>query len=137
MDAFALALCSEGYVPPVVYFSEHVDMWLIGGYLGGFLPAGGDPCFVCGDCFELACYSLDDDGCLEELLEESLRPKPTRTNPPEYHWYHSRLLEAVRAWRPLVGDELLIVLRQVLGGTVTDEEVRQSLLRTPEWVSPG
>jgi hypothetical protein len=136
MDAFAVGLRSEGNVPPVVYFSEHVDTWLMGDFWN-LLPAGGDPCFVCGNKFQLACYSLADEDALQKVLEESLRPKTSRKQPQEYHWFRARLLEAVRAWRPLVEGGLLVILREVLGGTATDEEVQQSLLRTPPWISPG
>jgi hypothetical protein len=134
VDSFAAALRSEGHKLPVIFFNEHVDMWLMGDFFRDCLPAGVGTCQVCGDQFELACYSLPDEGRLAGVLKDSLKRKNARKHPQEEQWFRVRLLEAVRAWELLHEEALLVTLRQVLDATVTDAEVLQSLLRTPPWV---
>jgi hypothetical protein len=133
-DAFADRLRAEGHVLPVVYFSEHVDLWSIGDFYRGCLPAGSNTLTVFGDHFELACYSLPDDNRLADELKEALKQQNVRKNPREEHWFRLRLQEAVRAREPLGAESLLVIVRQVLDVTVTDIEVQQSLFRVPPWI---
>jgi hypothetical protein len=137
VDAFAARLRAEAHVPPVVYFSEHVDLWSMGDLFDRYLPTGGDLRVVMGDEFVLTCYSLPDGGTLGSRLEDRSGQGAADEHPQEHHWFRARLSEAVRAWDPLCGEAVLVLLRQILEGSVTDEEMKQSLLRAPPWVELG
>jgi hypothetical protein len=137
LDTFATKFRAESHVPPVIYFTEHIDMWSMGDFFRGCLPAGSHTFLAFGDRFELACYTLPDDGSLAESLKKSLKREQARKNPAEENWFHVRLSEAVRAWVPLVTDSVIVILREVLDATVTDIEIQQSLLRMPPWIGPG
>jgi hypothetical protein len=56
---------------------------------------------------------------------------------PEQRWLASRFQEASEAWRPLVVSTVIVVLREVLGGSATDEEVTASLKGVPQWLAAG
>jgi hypothetical protein len=45
------------------------------------------------------------------------------------------LQEAIRAGQELVDRAALVVLREVVGGLVTDEKLRDSLALVPDWLS--
>jgi hypothetical protein len=129
MDAFATRLRAESHTPPVLYFSEHVDLWSMGDFFRNCLPAGSRTFGCCGDRFELAAYALPDDGSLARFLKESLKRENVRKVPQEENWFHVRLSEAARAWEPLDAESLVVVVREVVAGTVTDIEIQQSLLQ--------
>ena len=52
----------------------------------------------------------------------------------EEQWLSVRLKEAVEAWQPLVGPTLVVVLREVLGESMSDGDVAASLDRVPSWL---
>ena len=53
----------------------------------------------------------------------------------EYDQFVGRLHEAVGAWQEWAERAALIVLREVVGGLVTDEELKASLSLVPDWLS--
>jgi hypothetical protein len=53
----------------------------------------------------------------------------------EYGWFVGHLQKAIRAWQELVDRAALVVLREVVGGLVTDEELSDSLSIVPDWLS--
>jgi hypothetical protein len=136
MDAFAAALRADAHRPPVVFFSEHMDLWSMGDLFAACAgPAAGGLVEVCSDRLQVACYRLPDGGVLAGSLERSFRRKRIRErNPQEERWFRLLLLEAVRAWEGLVGEAALVVLREVLGPTMTDEELKNSFAAVPDWV---
>jgi hypothetical protein len=93
-------------------------------------PDGAMPLVVHGDQFQLYAYGLPDAGRLAKHLGGAC---PQQF--PESHWLVGRLREAIGAWEGLVRRSVLVVLRQVVGGLVTDEELLASLDRVPEWLS--
>lgn len=52
---------------------------------------------------------------------------------PETIWFYNRINEAKEAWRELAERRLIIVVRSLLGGLYTDEELIQSLATLPRW----
>jgi hypothetical protein len=138
IDAFASALRSNGHEPPVIYFSEHIDLWSMGDVFDRWLsPDDGDqPIQLHADRFQLWCYPLPDDESLASHLQRSTRLKRIRErNPQEDRWFTMNLLEATLAWDGMVDPTAIIVLREVLGGLVMDSELEESLNDVPPWIA--
>ena len=123
VDRCALALRAYATAPPVVYFSEWIDQWS----MGDVVPALGQPDaeVVSGDRFEACCH----------------RP-PVTVHAPTWggepvqatEWLAARVREASAAWAKIAPDGVLVVLREVTGGTVTDDELVASLEDVPGWL---
>ena len=94
-------------------------------------PHGGQPPLVIhADRFEVYGYELPDGGCLERYLAKA---GPQQFS--EYDQFVGRLHEAMVAWQELVERSVLIVLREVVGGLVTDEQLVASLSVVPDWLT--
>jgi hypothetical protein len=131
-DAFADRLRTNSLAPPVIYFVEWSDLWSMGDLFRRWLtpPGGPPPLAIHADRFEVYGYGLPDGGHLGRHL--------TTAGPQqfgEYDQFVGRLHEAVRAWQELAVRSALIVLREVVSGLVTDEELTASLSFVPEWLS--
>jgi hypothetical protein len=133
-DQFADRLRSNAVAPPVVYFVEWVDMWSMGDLFSHWLtpPDGPTPFVVHADRFELYAYSIPDAGRLARHLASAGAQQFEESD-----WFVARLREAGGAWQGLVERSVLVVLRQVVGALVSDEELLVSLDRTPDWLSDG
>ena len=131
-DAFADRLRAHSLSPPVVYFVEWSDPWSMGDLFPRWLtpPDGPPPVAVHADRFEIYGYPLPDDGRLDRHLATA-GPQPF----DEYDWFVGRLREAMEAWRGLAGRAAIVVLREVVGGLVTDEELEASLAVVPDWLA--
>jgi hypothetical protein len=131
-DAFADRLRSHALDLPVVYFAEWADLWSMGDVFSRLLtpPGGPAPLIIHGDRFEIYGYSLPDGGRLVQHLA-SAGPQQF----VEYDWFVWQLREAVRSWEELVEKGAVIVLREVVGGLVTDDELTNSLSTVPDWIS--
>jgi hypothetical protein len=137
-DGFADALRAHGYGLPVVYFSEHLDSWSMGDLFGRWLSPPGGPGVlgVHANRFELFCYPLPDVGALEGSLRQASRSAALQEQaPPEERWFVGRLLEAAGARAGPDASAGLILLREVLGGSLADEEVAAALRHVPSWVA--
>jgi hypothetical protein len=131
VDAFADRLRANSLSPPMLYFVEWSDLWSMGDLFHKWLspPGGPSPLFICADRFEVYGYALPDDGRLGRHL--------TTTGPQqfdEYDQFVGRLREAVEAWQELAEPVALIVIREVVGGLITDEELKASLSVVPKWL---
>jgi hypothetical protein len=119
IDELGERLRSNGAALPVVYFCEWIDRWLMGDLVPG-------PGAIAGRRFQVSCLSP------EEAVEWAGR---CGEQFPEQLWLASRLREAAAAWQPLAGPAVVVVLREVLGASATDEEVLASLRGVPPWLS--
>ncbi len=131
-DAFAEQLRTHALSLPVLYFAEWADLWSMGDLFASLLtpPDGSRPLIIHADRFELYGYGLPDSGRLVHHL--------TGAGPQqfvEYGWFVEHLQKAIRAWQELVDRATLVVLREVVGGLVTDEELSDSLSLVPDWLS--
>lgn len=124
IDGFAELLRANAAVPPVVYFTEWVDFWSMGDVVPGLGVAGTE--VVYGDKFQACCQKFPVG-----LTAPTVGGKPTQ----ESKWLAARLKESESAWKPIVTESVLVVLREPLGGTVTDEELSASLQSVPSWLS--
>jgi hypothetical protein len=123
VDQFALALRAHSAAPPVVYFCEWIDHWSMGDAVPGLGIAGA--VVVQGDRFEACCHRLP-----ATVHAPTFRAQLTQ----ESERLAARVREAGLAWADLAPEAVLIVLREVVGGTVTDDEVLASLGAVPPWL---
>lgn len=119
VDDFGMQLLANGVRPPIVYSCEWIDHWLMGDEVPG-------PGAVPGNRFEATCGTR---------AEAALWADRCGVQFPEQHWLAARLREAAEAWRPLVHDGVVVVARQVLGASTTDEEISATLETVAAWVS--
>jgi hypothetical protein len=105
---------------PVVYFAEWVDRWLMGNLVPG-------PGAVEGRRFQAACLSPAEalgwaDRCGRQFAEQE--------------WLASRLREAAAGWGGIAEPYSVVVVRETVGASVTDDEVEAVANRIPAWLSP-
>ena len=119
VDVFCEGLRAHGSELPVVYFSEWVDRWLMGDDVPGPEAVSGCRC-------EAACTPSADLANWARRLGNQHQ---------EHRWLVRRLREATQAWQPLSGATVVVVAREVLGGSATDEEVTASFQVVPAWLA--
>jgi len=118
VDRFCPALRANAPSLPIIYFCEWVDHWLMGDLVPG-------PEAVEGNQYQAACY----------LPEQALQWAARCGNQfPEQEWLACRLREAASAWGS-TNPRAIVVVREVLGGSTTDEHVSTSLQVIPDWLS--
>jgi hypothetical protein len=54
---------------------------------------------------------------------------------PEQRWLASRLCEAAAGWGMVSDRYSVVVIRETIGASATDEEVRTALTNVPAWLS--
>lgn len=119
--------------PPVVFYSEHVDMWSMGDAYREAFPENGGPLHEveADDGVCLWCYELPDGGAMEKHIKRQLRRK---RQPDETKVFLQGLLHAERAWRELVPQSCIVVVRRVTGGLVEDGNVAESSRHVADWM---
>lgn len=128
-NSFAARLREEAHVPPVLFFAEYIDLWSMGDLLHDELRPLADIVAICGGRFEQFCCPLP--------LRDGFQQLKDKTQFDEQQWFRQFIAEAAKAWEPMCGPAVLVLLREVLGATVTDEEVRGGLERVPTWIGGG
>jgi hypothetical protein len=119
VDKFCNDLRTHSSALPVLYYSEWIDRWL-----GS--DAFPEPQIVSGRRFEACCLPA------VRVREWS---KQVDRQFPEQEWFANRIREASRAWQPSMSESVVLIVREVLGGSATDEEIAQSFLSIPEWLA--
>jgi hypothetical protein len=94
-------------------------------------PDSPHPIWIYADRYEIRGYMLPDNGRLNRHLD-SLRHRP---QVDEYKLLATRLREAIGSWDTMVERAALVLLREPLGGLVTDDELLSSLMHIPEWIT--
>lgn len=132
VDAFADRLRKDACFPPVIYYVEWSDLWSMDDLFSRWLtpPDGPRPINIHADRFEVYGYGLPDNG---RLIRHLASAGPQQFD--EYDLFVNRLYEGVKAWQNLVDRAAVIVLREVVGGLVSDDELRASLSHVPDWLS--
>jgi hypothetical protein len=114
VDLLARQLRARGGLPPILYYCEWFDCWSMGDTLHlGKVVEGKRMEASCGSLFEAAAWAKQ---CGNQF--------------PEDQWLASRLREASEAGQWPSVRASIVILREVLGPSVTDEEVRASLSDT-------
>jgi hypothetical protein len=125
IDAFVENIVTGAFTPPVLYRSEHVDCWSMGDVFADALGKS-DPDYS----RQLRTTNHEIIATWVTGVERLGSPRP---GADEYGWLHSRVNEAIAAWSEFADDRLLILVRTILGGLWTDDEVAASLESIPEW----
>lgn len=103
---------------PVLYYAEWMDRWLMGNIVPG-------PRAVAGHRFAATCLSASEAlACAERRGDQFA----------EYEWLAARLREAADDWGGLAAPVVVVVVRDVVGPSVTDEEVREAAASVPTWL---
>ncbi len=127
VDAFVDKIASHALTPPVLYRSEHIDLWSM------------------GDIFQRASFRSDRQVsrmlCTRENeVIATWAPLNGPKTPPsdkfsETGQLYRRVSEAFDAWEGRCDQRLVVMIRHLLGGLWTDDEVVESLDKVPEWWS--
>jgi hypothetical protein len=117
VDQFCASLRVHGLSLPVVYFSEWADRWS----MGNLMPSG----VVEGRRCQAVCLSPEQAEasaarCGRQFFEQG--------------WLAARLREAAIDCASVAEQCVVVLLREVVGPTTTDEELRRSLSVVPEWL---
>jgi hypothetical protein len=116
VDRLCAAIRENSLSLPVVYFAEWVDRWSMGNLVPG-------PGTVEGQRFQATCLSPAQatvwaDGCGGQFAEQG--------------WLAARLREA--AVGMVTEACAVVVIREVVGASTTDEEVHASMGGLPAWL---
>jgi hypothetical protein len=125
IDAFVEKIFAAALTPPVLYRSEHVDCWSMG---DAFADAMGKSDPNCSRQLYTANHEI-----VATWVTGAERLGSPRPGADEGVWLHNRLNEAVVGWSEFADDRLLILVRTILGGLWTDDEVAASLKSIPDW----
>ena len=90
---------------------------------------GSAPQYIHTNRFEVYSYPLPDRERLTGFLAEAETQQWRETD--RYIW---NLREAVAAWEELVDRSVIVVIREAVDGSVTDEELTASLKAVPMWI---
>src|SRR5262249_4798702 len=119
IDHFCKQLWANGTTLPVVYFCEWVDRWLMGNLVPG-------PGCMNGTRYQVTCLRPEQATEWAEQCGDQF---------PEQGWLASRLREAAAGWALMTDRRVVVAIREVIGPSTTDDEVRESLGRIPGWLS--
>lgn len=119
LDRFCASIREHSSSLPVIYFTEWVDHWLMGDAVPG-------PDAVDGRRFSATCLAPSDAAVWAEQCG---------SGSVEEGWLSSRLREAAAAWEGVADERVVVVVREVLGPLVTEEEVQAAASSVPTWLS--
>jgi hypothetical protein len=119
VDCFCDALRKCGDSLPVVYFCEWIDRWL----MGNLVPRPG---CVDGQRYQATCLTPQEAVSWSDLCGQQFE---------EQKWLAARLREAAFGWGPVTDRYAVVVIREVIGPSSTDEDVEASLHTMPGWLS--
>ena len=133
-DALADLLKAHAMQPPCLWACEWLDSWSMFDLFHRWLvpPKPQRPLVVYGDRYELHAYALPDRGRLKRRLA-----KAGKQQFPEYDWLITCLREAADAYAKVVDRAALVLIRQVLGGSLCDTELDEQLAKLPAWLGVG
>ena len=119
VDRICGSLCEHSLSLPVVYFAEWVDRWLMGNLVPG-------PGAVEGRRFQATCLTPAQatewaDECGSQFAEQG--------------WLASRLREAAAGWGGIAEPYSVVVFREAVGASATDDEVQAAADSVPAWLS--
>ena len=119
LDKFVLRLKAHQADFPVCYYCEWIDTWSMGDEFEGSLR-------VVGQRFEVTCFSP------EEAVERS---KQIRGEWREQKWMAARLKEASDAWPGGAELSTILLIRELLGPSADENELRIASEGVPLWLS--
>ena len=118
VDQLCVSLRDHYLSLPVVYFSEWADRWSMGDSLSGDV--------VEGRRYHAACLSPKQaEECAARCGQQFF----------EQGWLAARLHEAAIDCASVAEQGVVVLLREVIGPTTIDEEIRRSLSVIPVWLA--
>ena len=114
--------------PPILFFSEHVDLWSMADDIMQSFDPARPPLQIETDRYDLCCYELPDNG----ILANNLKGRTVHTQ--EMKWLTTHLSQALQAWDNYTTLAVIILIREVIGGLVTDDECEAALHSPAEWL---
>ncbi len=133
MGQFAQHIRANAGQLPIVFWNEHVDMWSMGDVFRNAFPWNANSLFEVqsDNSLNLLCYAIPDGNLLHAHLGRELRRKGLAQ---EAKWYLQILHEAATARCPVVEEAAIVVVRQVIGGLVADDEAEEARHSIPAWL---
>jgi hypothetical protein len=119
VDQLCASVRDNGLALPMVYFCEWTDRWLMGDLVPG-------PDKLEGLQFEATCLSPQQAVAWAGRCGNQFQ---------EQEWFATRLHEAAIGWGSVAERYAIVVIRHVIGGWATDDEVSQSLSTVPQWLA--
>ncbi|WP_162670152.1 hypothetical protein [Gemmata massiliana] len=118
IDQLCAAICEHALSPSVVYFADWVDRWLMGDLVPG-------PKKVEGHRVQATCLSPAETVAWAEQCGSQFA---------EHGWLVSRLREAAGGWGGVAEPYAVVIVREVIGASVTDDEVQAAAASVPAWL---
>lgn len=118
VDQLCAAIREHALSLPVVYFTEWVDRWLMGDLVPG-------PKKVEGHRVQATCLSPTEAVVWAEHCGSQFA---------EHGWLASRLREAAGGWGGTTEPYAVVIVREVIGASVTDDEVQAAAASVPAWL---
>lgn len=115
--------------PPILYFSQHLDLWSVAGELESYL--GNTAARILHDAGELRYYQLPDRG---KLLRRC-KARTLKAQFPETHWLAQRLIEAILAHDNLKSHVVILINRHSITTSPTDEQLQTLTSKMPKWLT--
>jgi hypothetical protein len=103
----------------ILYYSEWIDSWLMGDRLPG-------PGAVETGRFSATCLSRSEAIAWAKRIVGQF---------VEQRWLIARLREAAESGAFFASDAAVVIIREVLGASVRDEEIAEAMLIVPEWLT--
>ena len=129
-SAYLASLVEHRWGMPVAYFSRHIDLWTGGGVsIVGRFPDEPEP-LVMHDAGQLWCHRLPDGG---KLIERN-RPDPERPPVHDGAWLPRRLIEAANAYDTVWPEAVVLLNRQAIGPSSSDDELKRAAAELPTWL---
>ncbi len=123
--------------PPVLFFCQYLDMWSMGDMFeivfGPKTTPNISSSLTAGSA-TLICYSLPDSNALLTTLAAKGKRNKRHTIPSEVLWFHFLLRESVLAWSALSPVSTIVVVREIIGASVSDPEIEAANSTTPDWL---
>ena len=129
VSAYLSGLVEHRWGMPIAYFSQHVDLWTAGGGIVSRFPDEPEP-EVWHDTGQLWCHRLPDGG---KLIERN-RPHAEGDAVQEGAWLTRRLIEAANAYDAVWPEAVLLLNRQAIGPSSSDDMLKSAAANLPTWL---
>jgi hypothetical protein len=132
MNRFVEMLRAHSAELPVVYFSEHVDMWDVAASNLSFLEKTSETWIVRAD-YAMACCRIST-GNSASWIPKRAEGEDSEIG-QEKTWFFAHLRHAMNAWNSVITEGAVVVIRECIGGpSPADEEVIKACREAPDWL---
>jgi len=131
-DELVESLQAHATEPPCLCAIEWLDTWSMFNEFHRWLvpPRPQRPIVIYGDRYQIHAYALPDRGRLKRRLSKTRKQQFA-----EYAWMMTCLREAVMSFEGVANRAALVLIREVLGGSLDDSELVEPLATLPAWLT--